>query len=129
MALHGDRCLPGRKRQFARGVYSALAGFVEPGETIEDACRRELHEEAGITVAKVYYHASQPWPFPAMVMIGLMADAISETITLHDEELQEARWLTRDEVRLMLAGHHRDDLHPPNPISMARHLMEGFARA
>lgn len=105
LALHGDRCLLGRKRQFAPGVYSALAGFVELGETIEAACRRELHEEAGITVAKMYYHTSQPWPFPAMLMVALMADAISETITRHDQELQEARWLTRDEVRLMFAGH------------------------
>ncbi|QPC43850.1 NAD(+) diphosphatase [Kaustia mangrovi] len=126
LAIRGDKCLLGRQSRFAPGVYSALAGFVEPGETIEDACRRELMEEAGIATGAVRYHSSQPWPFPSSLMIGLMADALDEEISLVDEELEDARWFTREEARAMLEGTHPDGIRAPNPIAIARHLLMSF---
>ena len=104
LAIDGERCLLGRQARFAPGMYSCLAGFVEPGETIEDAVRRETAEEAGITVGRVRYHASQPWPFPSSLMIGCHAEALSRDIVRDDAELEACRWFSRAEVRAMLAG-------------------------
>jgi NAD+ diphosphatase len=99
---HGDRCLLGRQRAWDAGVYSVLAGFVEPGESLEDAVAREVLEESGVAVRDVRYHSSQPWPFPASIMIGFTAEAATHEIRL-DDELEEARFFTRDEVRRGLA--------------------------
>jgi NAD+ diphosphatase len=93
-------------------MYSALAGFLEPGETIEDAVRREIMEEAGIACGMVEYHASQPWPFPSSLMIGYLARADAAAIPRADEELEDVRWFTRDEIA---AGH--PGLPPPQSVS------------
>ncbi|HEY1632840.1 MAG TPA: NAD(+) diphosphatase [Rhizomicrobium sp.] len=127
LATHGDACLVGRGKQFPRGMFSALAGFVEPGETVEEAVRRELHEEAGVKTGTVTYHATQPWPFPSSLMIGCFAQAESRDIVVDLNELAEARWLERDTVKALIAGERVDGLWIPPSIAIARHLLEAFA--
>lgn len=122
---HSDRCLLGRRVGWPPGRYSVLAGFVEPGEALEDAVRREVLEESGIVVGEVSYHSSQPWPFPASLMIGFTAEALSEKIAAEEEELEEVRWFTREEiVREMETG----ELTLPPEISLARQLIDGWRR-
>ena len=123
LIVNGENCLLGRSGRFAAPMYSTLAGFIEPGETIEDAVRRETMEEAGITVGKVTYLASQPWPFPASLMIGCYGKALSEDIVIDREELMDARWFSRDEVRIMLSGEHPDGLVVPQRFSIAHQLI------
>lgn len=118
----GEKCLLGRSPHFAEGVYSCLAGFVEPGETIESAMRRETKEEAGIEVGRVAYHASQPWPFPYTLMIGCYGEAKSSKITI-DDELEDARWFTRDEVRSFVDGTHPEGLKMPPKGAIANNLV------
>ena len=127
LVIDGDSCLVGRQPRFNPGMYSALAGFIEPGETVEAAVRREVAEESGVRVGAVAYHASQPWPFPASLMLGCFAQALSREILVDTNELEDARWLGRDEVRAMFAGHHPDGLIPPQPIAIAHHLLRAFA--
>ncbi|MDE2467153.1 MAG: NAD(+) diphosphatase [Alphaproteobacteria bacterium] len=127
LASAGERCLVGRGRHFPAGMFSALAGFLEPGETIEEGVRREILEEAGIVVGAVRYLASQPWAFPSSLMIGCLAEAKSEHITLGDDELAEARWLERDEVRALLGGSRREGLFLPPPMAIAHHLLRAWA--
>lgn len=119
----GSRLLLGRQPNFQPGMYSALAGFIEPGETIEDAARREIFEESGIVVGAVRYLSSQPWPFPSSLMIGLIGEASSTTIEIDFSELEDVRWFDEAEVRLMLAGRHPDGLQVPQPIAIAHHLV------
>src|SRR5712675_1691190 len=132
LAIHGERCLLGRQSRFAKGMWSCLAGFVEPGETIEDAVRRETLEEAGIVCGRVAYFASQPWPFPMSLMIGCHAEALTDDITVDRAELEGARWFDRDEVTLMLLRRHPDGLGTPPPVAIAHHIIrawvEGDAR-
>lgn len=123
----GDRCLLGRQARFAPGMWSCLAGFVEPGETIEDAVRREIMEEAGVRVGRVAYDLCQPWPFPSQLMIGMVAEALTETITPDLEELEDARWFSRDDARRMLDRTHPDGLTAPPPAAIAHHLLRRFA--
>ena len=101
MLVHrGDRALLGHSTRFPRAtMYSTLAGFVEPGETLEEAVRREVLEESGITVGDVHYHSSQPWPFPGNIMLGFYAEGLTEEITIDPEELKDARWFSRQEMR------------------------------
>lgn len=127
LAIDGERCVLGRQARFAPGMYSCLAGFVEPGETIEDAVRREIGEEAGIAVGRVRYVASQPWPFPSSLMIGCLAEARSQAITVDETELEACRWFSRDEVRAMLAGTHPDGLRAPPEMAIAHRLMRLWA--
>ncbi|HVZ13696.1 MAG TPA: NAD(+) diphosphatase [Bauldia sp.] len=122
-----ERVLLGRQKQFLPGMYSALAGFMEPGETIEDAVRRETLEEAGVAIGRVAYHASQPWPFPMSLMIGCHAEALSDEIRPDETELEDCRWFGRDEVRAMLAGTHPDGLRAPAPIAIANRLLTAWA--
>jgi NAD+ diphosphatase len=129
LAIDGDRCLLGRQARFAPGMYSALAGFLEPGETIEEAVRREVMEESGIHVGRVAYHSSQPWPFPHSLMIGCHAEALSTEVDRDAEELEDCRWFEREEIRLMLAGNHPDGLKAPFPMAIAHHLIKAFAEA
>jgi NAD+ diphosphatase len=126
LAIDGDRCLLGRQPRFPPGMYSALAGFMEPGETIEAAVRREIFEEAGITTGKVSYLGSQPWAFPMSLMIGCAAEAQSTSITVDHEELEDARWFTRDDIRQMLDGTHKDGFKAPSPVAIAHHLLLSF---
>ncbi len=127
LTTRGDYCLLGRQARFAPGMYSALAGFLEPGETIEEAVRREVMEEAGVRVGRVTYMASQPWPFPATLMIGCLAEALSEDVLVDYSELEDARWFSRAEVQEMLGGAHENGLGAPQPIAIARSLMRAWA--
>ena len=129
MATRGDRCLLGRQPRFPPGMYSCLAGFVEPGETIEDAVRREIAEEAGLVVGPVRYLGSQPWPFPASIMIGCTGEAETDAIRIDHDELEDARWFSREETRAMLEGRHPDGLICPQTMAIAHHLMRAWADA
>jgi NAD+ diphosphatase len=126
LITRGDACLLGRSPRFNEGMYSCLAGFLEPGETVEAAVRRETFEEVGLTIGTVRYHASQPWPFPSSLMIGCVAEAQDEAITLDPEELADARWFSRDAVAAMLEGRHSDGLTTPPPLAIANLLMRAF---
>jgi NAD+ diphosphatase len=127
MAVKGDNCVLGRQARFNPGMYSCLAGFVEPGETIEDAVRREIFEEAGIRIGRVRYLASQPWPFPASLMIGAIAEALDEALNVDTQELEDARWFSRDEVRAMLDVRHSGGLVAPKPFAIAHAIMRAWA--
>ena len=119
------RCLLGRQASWPEGRMSALAGFLEPGETIEEACAREVAEEAGLTVTAVRYHSSQPWPFPSQLMIGLICEVDSEDARPDQTELAAVAWLTRDEARACLDGTHPAIKAPP-PIAIARTLLQAW---
>lgn len=124
--LERDLCLLGRGAHFAPGMYSCLAGFVEPGETIENAVRRETSEESGIDIGRVRYHASQPWPMPHTLMIGCFAEATSFDITRDEAELEDCRWFTRDEVAALLAMTGTDGRSPPPRGAIAHRLMRDW---
>ena len=119
LVADGDRCVLGRQPSWPEGRYSTIAGFVEPGESLEDAVRREVYEETNIRVGAVHYHSSQPWPFPSALMLGFTAEAISDDIVLNDGELEDARWFTREELRSGNVG-------LPFRISIARRLVDHF---
>jgi NAD+ diphosphatase len=125
LPVRGGRCLLGRQPTFPNGMWSALAGFLEPGETIEEAVRREVAEESGLRVGAVRYQASQPWPFPASLMIGCIADAESEQISVARDELEDARWFGREELERALGGKHPEMFVPP-PMAIAHHLMRAW---
>lgn len=127
LAIDGDRCVLGRQARFAPGMYSALAGYLEPGETIEEAVRREVKEEAGIAIGRVAYHSSQAWPFPHSLMIGCHAEALATELVPDAEELEDCRWFDREEVKLMLAGTHPQELKAPFPAAIAHQLIKAFA--
>jgi NAD+ diphosphatase len=129
MLVHdGDRCLLGRQPGWPKPMVSALAGFVEAGETLEEAVRREVREEAGIQVGAIRYVASQPWPFPASLMIGCVAEAVSRRIEIDPNELESADWFTRDEVVAALTA-PTARLGLPPPMAIAHHLIRGWAGA
>ena len=121
--VRGQSMLLGRSARFASTMYSTLAGFVEPGETAEDAARREVEEESGVKVGAVRYVMSQPWPFPANLMIGMVGEGLSDAIHIDPDELVDARWFSFDEVRAMRDGHHPEGLQIPPSISIAHHLI------
>ncbi|HEY2032577.1 MAG TPA: NAD(+) diphosphatase [Rhizomicrobium sp.] len=127
LATHGDACLVGRGRQFPPGFFSALAGFVEPGETIEEAVAREIQEEAGVRVKNVTYFTAQPWPFPSSLMIGCYAEAEERDITIDQNELADAFWLEKDRARRLLAGDATESIRMPPPIAIAHHLIRNWA--
>ncbi len=124
--LERELCLLGRGPHFAPGMYSCLAGFVEPGETIENAVRRETHEEANIDVGRVRYHASQPWPMPHTLMIGCYAEALSSEITRDEAELEDCRWFTREEVTALLGASANNGRQPPPRGAIAHRLMRDW---
>jgi NAD+ diphosphatase len=126
LVIDGDRCLLGRQPQFPARFFSALAGFIEPGETIEEAVAREIWEEAGIRCGRVRYVASQPWPFPSSLMIGCFAEAASFDIQIDTAELEEARWFSRSEVLAAMDGH--GPFMMPPPLAIAHHLVSAWAK-
>ena len=130
MLVHdGDRCLLGQSRgRLSRmRMYSALAGFIDQGESIEEAVAREVREEAGIAVSNIRYHSSQPWPFPSSLMIGCHAEAATTDIDIDDEEMTDVRWFDRKEVIDALEG-RSETLTVPQPIAIAHHLIRTWAR-
>jgi len=127
LVVRGERALLGRNRRRPGARFSCLAGFVEPGETLEEAVRREVREESGIHAGRVQYLASQPWPFPSSLMIGFLAEGLTEEITIDPEELAEARWFHREEIREMVARAAAGPDDPsrvslPAPIAIAHHI-------
>lgn len=124
----GERCLLGqsRGRLSQTGRYSALAGFIDQGEAIEEAVRREVKEEAGIEVGEVRYHSSQPWPFPSSLMIGCHGKAVTTDIHIDPEEMTDVRWFSREDVRAALR-HENPDLQVPDGIAIAHHLIRAWA--
>ena len=124
LVTHDDRALLGHPARFRDlRIFTTLAGFVEPGESLEEAVAREVQEEAGVRVGNVRYQSSQPWPFPASVMLGFTAEAEDDVLTIDPSELLEARWLTREEVRA------QSDFVLPPDLSIARRLIEGWLTA
>ncbi|KTE78574.1 MULTISPECIES: NAD(+) diphosphatase [Sphingopyxis] len=126
LAEYEGRVLLGRQPGFPPGFFSALAGFVEPGESLEEAVARELFEEAGIAVSDVSYVASQPWPFPSSLMIGCRAVARGAALTIDTTELEAAMWVDRAEVRAALAGDMGASFMAPPPLAIARYLLEDW---
>jgi NAD+ diphosphatase len=122
----GDRVLLGRQPTWPPGRYSALAGFVEPGESLEEAVAREVLEEAGVEIGEARYVASQPWPFPSSLMLGFMADHAAGEPVARDGELDDARWVTRAELEDAVEG--RGELAVPPPLAIARRLIDAWLR-
>jgi NAD+ diphosphatase len=129
LAIFEDKVLLGRQPQYPARRYSALAGFVEPGESIEEAVARELKEEAGIAVSDVRYVASQPWPFPGQLMIACVASAASDALTLDRKELEDAFWADRSEVAAALAGDPEAPFLAPPPFAIAHTLLKHWAES
>ena len=121
----GDRVCLGRSPHFPPGFLSAFAGFMEPGESLEECAARELREETGLVATHLAYRASQPWPFPSSLMVGFEAEVTGDALTLDPEEIEEARWLTRDEARAALAG--EGPVMVPPPVAIAHHLLKEWA--
>jgi NAD+ diphosphatase len=127
LVTRDERCLLGHEPRFQDNLYSVLAGFVEPGDDIETAVRREIMEEAGVRIGRVDYVASQPWPFPHSLMIGCWAEALTADLVLDPFEIVDARWFGRDEVRQMLERRHPSGLFVPPPLSISHTLIRAFA--
>jgi len=134
LAVRGERALLGRGRRRPGARFSCLAGFMEPGETLEDAVRREVREESGIRCGRIRYLASQPWPFPSTLMMGFLAEGLTEEVTVDPEELVEARWFHRDEIRDMVARAAAGDPDPattvpslPGPVAIAHQICRRWA--
>ena len=126
--MKGDKCLVGRQANWPAGFVSCLAGFCEPGETIEQAAAREILEEAGIHCdpARAEYIACQPWPFPSSLMVGLILEAETEEVTVDEKELESAEWISREDLKKMLAGAHERFYCPPK-TAIAHHLLKEWA--
>lgn len=122
----GDKCLLGRQRVWPRGMHSALAGYIEPGETFAAGAARETLEEAGLKVKSVRFHSDQPWPFPHSLMLGVLCEVEDDKETVDTNELESARWFTRAEARQLLAGAHPECFCPP-PFAIAHQLLKTWA--
>ena len=127
LAVRGERALLGRNKRRPGSRFSCLAGFMEPGETLEECVRREVHEESGIRVGRVRYLACQPWPFPSSLMMGFLCEGLTEEITVDPEELAEARWFEREELRAMVARAATGPDDPtqvsvPGPVAIAHQI-------
>jgi len=127
LAVRGEACLLARQARFAPGMVSCIAGFVEPGETFEDAVRRETWEEAGLRTGAVRYLCSQPWPFPSSLMIGCLAEALNDDIVLDRTELEDGRWFSRVEAVALLEGRHPDGLFCPPHMAIANTVLRAWA--
>ncbi len=127
LPIKGDSCVLGRSPRFPPTMWSCLAGFCEPGESIEEAVRREVAEEVGLVCERVRYFASQPWPFPSSLMIGCHAEAVSDEVVIDESEIEDARWFDRAELKSMLLRQHPLELSAPPPIAIAHHIIRDFA--
>jgi len=126
LPILGNECLVGRSPRFPPQLFSAFAGFVEPGESMEEAVRRELREEVDLAVGDVAYHATQPWPFPSSLMLGCYAQALSKDFQIDGNEIEAARWLNKDEARARLANRIEDEMKLPATIAIAHHLIKDW---
>ena len=128
LAVKDDKCLLGRQATWPAGFWSALAGFVEPGETVEQAAARELEEEAGIKAdpARAEYLFCQPWPFPSSLMVGIILEAETTEVSVAQDELEAAIWITRDEARQVIAGTH-PEIYAPPATAVAHHILKTWA--
>ncbi len=126
LGLQDGKALVGRGYHYPEGIYSSLAGFMEPGEAIEEAVRREMFEETSVIVGDVRYVASQPWPYPSSIMIGCHADIISGTATADKKEVEEIRWITKDEARLAIAGDNSAGFLLPSSYAIANQLIRSW---
>jgi len=129
LTVSGDKGLLGRSGRFAATMWSCLAGFVEPGEAIEDAVRRETLEEAGVKCGRVKYLYSQPWPFPMSLMIGAHAEGLNDNLTMDPNELVGLRWFSKDECAAMLMRKHPEDLTCPPPVAIAHHIIRSWVES
>lgn len=123
---YGDKCFLGRQRPWPKGMHSALAGFIEPGEAIEEAVARETLEEAGLKVRHVTTHSTQPWPFPHSLMIGVLCEVEDDKETVDTTELESGRWFTREEGKLLIAMKHPDAWCPPS-FAIAHQLLKTWS--
>jgi NAD+ diphosphatase len=126
LAVHNGDCLLGRQPRFNKGMYSALAGFLEPGETIEDAVRREILEESGIRIGRVAYMASQPWPFPSSLMIGCIGEALNRDIVVDKTELEDCRWFSHGDIVKMFERNHPQGFTAPHHLAIAHHILRAW---
>nr|WP_279347142.1 NAD(+) diphosphatase [Govania unica] len=126
LVTRGDHCLMGRQSRFPPGMVSALAGFMEPGETIEETVRREVHEETAVPVGEVRYVMSQPWPFPSNLMIGCLAEGLDDKITIDPQELESAGWYSRADVQAAFADDPSAGFTIPQPVAVAHHLLKAW---
>jgi NAD+ diphosphatase len=126
LPVNGERCLLGRQAAWPKGTYSALAGFLEPGESIEEACAREVFEEAGLKATTVRYHSTQPWPYPSSLMIGLIAEVEDGEAAPDQTELEEVRWFTREEARALMKG-ALPDARAPGSVAIAHQLIKAWS--
>jgi NAD+ diphosphatase len=129
LAVRGDHGLLGRSGRFAATMWSCLAGFVEPGESVEDAVRRETLEEAGVRCGRVKYLFTQPWPFPMSLMIGCHAEALNDDIQMDANELVDCRWFSKDECAAMLMRKHPEGLTCPPHVAIAHHIIRGWVES
>ena len=126
LVVRDDECLMGRGPQWPRGMFSALAGFLEPGETIEEAVRREIAEETTVKVGNVKYIHSQPWPFPSSLMIGCIAEGETKEVKVDGVEIAEAKWFTRDQIKAALKGEGDKSFMTPPPMAIAHQLLRAW---
>lgn len=124
----GDKCFLARQKMWPKGMHSALAGFIEPGEPIEEAVARETLEEAGLKVRHVTQHSTQPWPFPHSLMIGVLCEVEDDRETVDPFELESGRWFTREEAKLLIAGKHPEAFAPP-PFAIAHQLLKTWSQS
>ena len=129
LAVRGDKGLLGRSGRFAATMWSCLAGFVEPGESVEDAVRRETLEEAGVKCGRVKYLFTQPWPFPMSLMIGCHAEALNDDIQMDANELVDCRWFSKDECAAMLMRKHPEGLTCPPHVAIAHHIIRDWVES
>lgn len=127
LAIHENACLLGRGPHFPPGFLSALAGYIEPAETPEEAAKRELFEEAGVTLTDIRYQFSQPWPFPSSLMMGFIADTEDKALTVDADEIEEARWIEIADIKALLNGEERLGVFLPPKFTIARQLIERWA--
>ncbi len=127
LAVKGDKCLMGRQANWPPGFWSCLAGFIEPGETAEQGAARELLEESGLkATGEAEYLFCQPWPFPSSLMIGIILEVEDDTVEINPDEIEAARWFTREEARQIMKGEH-PDVMPPGHIAVAHHILKAWA--